>query len=326
MPDETRPARDLLVVGPNLTIDRTIFTDEFRPGGTTVISEVIVTAGGKGVNVARAAKSLALEATAAGLIAGHMGRAAAELLRDEGIDLLGVPVPGELRFALIILEQGGRATVLNEPGPHLAAEDWTAYELACVEALDDHAVVVCSGSLPPGAPADGYARIVRAAHDRERTVIVDASGQSLIDALEEGPDAVCPNLAEAEGALLGSRGEAVSAPTDARARSIAAAEALTRNGARAALVTAADAGVAVADRENRSGRWIAAPAVTVSNPMGAGDAFAAGLAAAFARGSGVDLAARFAVGVASASVEHDRAGWLDAGRAQQLAEAMELEA
>jgi 1-phosphofructokinase family hexose kinase len=322
MPDAARPARDVLVVGPNLTLDRTLSTDEFRPGGATVVDEVIVTAGGKGVNVARAARSLGLEATVAGLLAGHMGQAVAELLRDEGIDLLGVAVPGELRFALIVLEDGGRATVLNEPGPELADNDWNAYEAASVEALDDHAVAVCSGSLPPGAPADGYARIVSAARERGRAVIVDASGAALVEALGEGPDAVCPNLAEAEGALLGSRDEAVSAPADARDRSIAAAEALVGHGARAAIVTAAAAGVALADRENRTGRWIAAPAVTVSNPMGAGDAFAAGLAAALARGFAVDHAARYAVGVASASVEHPRAGWLDAARATALAEAM----
>jgi len=314
-----RPARDVLVVGPNLTIDRTLSTDELRPGGATAISKVIVTAGGKGVNVARAARFLGLRATVTGLLAGHMGRAAADLLRDEGIDLVGVSVPGELRFALIILEDGGRATVLNEPGPVLAEEHWLGYEAASVEAFEDHAIVVCSGSLPPGAPADGYARIVRAARERGRVVIVDAAGPPLVEALEHGPDAVCPNLAEAEGVLLGGGEETVSAPADARDRSISAAEALVGHGARAAIVTAASAGVAIADRENRSGRWIAAPAVTVSNPMGAGDAFAAGLAAGFARGSAVDQAARFAVGVASASVEHDRAGWLDAGRASELA-------
>jgi len=314
-----RPARDVLVVGPNLTIDRTLSTDELRPGGATAISKVIVTAGGKGVNVARAATFLGLRATVTGLLAGHMGRAAADLLRDEGIELVGVSVPGELRFALIILEDGGRATVINEPGPVLAAEDWLQYEAASVDAFEDHAVVVCSGSLPPGAPADGYARIVQAARDRGRVVIVDAAGRPLVEALEHGPDAVCPNLAEAEGVLLGGGDETVSAPDDARDRSIAAAEALVGRGARAAIVTAASAGVAIADRENRSGRWIPAPAVTVSNPMGAGDAFAAGLASGFARGSAVDQAARFAVGVASASVEHDRAGWLDADRASELA-------
>ena len=311
--------RALLVAGPNLTIDRTVSTDELRPGGATAIGDVVVTAGGKGVNVARAAQDLGVDATIAGLVPGHMGRAAAALLRDEGLELLGVPVPGEIRTAFIILEAGGRATVLNEPGPDLAEAGWAAYEEASVAALEHHAVVVCSGSLPPGAPPDAYARIVRAARERGRTVVVDAGGGQLVEAVRQGPDAVCPNLAEAEGVLLGTREEAVTAPADARDRSIAAAGALVERGARAAIVTAEAAGAAVADRERGSPRWIPAPSVTVANPLGAGDAFAAGLAAAFAAGSEVEDAARFAVAVASASVEHPRAGRLDASRARALA-------
>ena len=65
-------------------------------------------------------------------------------------------------------------------------------------------------------------------------------------------------------------------------------------------------------------QWVAAPRVSVANPMGAGDAFAAGLAAAIARDLPPAEAARFAVAVASASVEHPRAGCLDAFRADAL--------
>jgi fructose-1-phosphate kinase PfkB-like protein len=85
--------------------------------------------------------------------------------------------------------------------------------------LPDHAVLVCSGSLPPGAPVEGYARLVERARAAGRTVVLDANGPVLAAALAAEPDAVTPNLAEAE-ALLGRRGsEAVEAsPTRARGR------------------------------------------------------------------------------------------------------------
>lgn len=307
-----------------MAIDRTISTDELLPGSSPAITQAIVTAGGKGVNVARATRALGLDATLVGLLPGEMGQAVAGLLADEGIRLLGVPVGGELRSAMIIHENSGRATVLNEPGPEIAADDWLAYENAAVEALDDHRVAVCSGSLPPGARDDAYARIVTAAHERRRKVVVDAGGRVLLCALSEGPDVVCPNLAEAETALFGIAAEAVEAPSDARDRSVVAARALVERGAMAAIVTAASAGAAVAEAGNPTARWISAPVVTVANPMGAGDAFAAGLAVGLMHDLELDEAALRAVAVGSASVEHPRAGWLDLDRVDALVRSMHV--
>jgi len=312
------PSRRVLIVGPNLAIDRTLATNEFRPGHDLDVADVTVTAGGKGVNVARAVGALGLDATLLGLLPGHMGEAVANLLAEEGIRLRGIPVTGELRSAFIIHERDGRATVLNEPGPDLAEDEWLAYEAMAGEALAEHAVVVCGGSLPPGAPDGAYARIVAMARERGRPSVVDAGGNVLLRALDEAPDIVCPNLAEAEAVLFGSRNEAVDAPADARERAVEAARALVRGGARSAVVTAASAGAAFADEGGRQVHWVAAPRVSVANPMGAGDAFAAGLAVATARELPPAEAARFAVAVASASVEHPRAGCLDAFRADAL--------
>ena len=315
---EGEPPPRVLVVGPNLAIDRTLSTNTFRPGHEVDVAEVAVTAGGKGVNVARALRALGFDATLLGLLPGRMGDAVVGLLADEGIALLGVPVAGELRSAFIIHERGGRATVLNEPGPELAEQDWLAYEAMADAALDEHAIVVCVGSLPPGAPDDAYARIVTKARERRCPSVVDASGSVLLRALDEKPEIVCPNLAEAEAVLLGATSEAVDAPVEARARSVAAARSLVDGGARTAIVTAAAAGAAIAEAGRRQVRWVSAPAVTVANPMGAGDAFAAGLAVALARELPPGEAARFAVAVASASVEHPRAGDLDASRVEAL--------
>jgi 1-phosphofructokinase family hexose kinase len=312
------PGDRLLIAGPNLTIDRTLSTRELRPGHDPDITDAVVSAGGKGVNVARAAQELGLDATLIGLLPGHMGEAVARLLADEGIRLVGVPVSGELRTAVIIHERGGRATVLNEPGPELTPREWLGYENEVARALDGHGIVVCGGSLPPGAPPEAYARIVELAHARERRAVVDASGAALLHALDQRPDVVCPNLGEAEAALFGTAGELVDAPADARERAEAAARALVAAGARTAIVTAAGAGAGLADAERSGTSWLTAPRVDVANPMGAGDAFAAGLAAGMARGLGTEDAARLAVAVGSASVEHPRAGRLEAPRAELL--------
>jgi fructose-1-phosphate kinase PfkB-like protein len=215
-----------------------------------------------------------------------------------------------MRSTSVILEPG-RATVVNEPGPALADGDWEALEAAVEGALGRHGVLVCSGSLPPGAPVDGYARLARG-----RLAVVDAGGAVLGAALEARPAVVTPNLAEAEGLLHGRSDESVETSPDARGHAEAAAEALVRAGARAAVVTAAAAGAAVA--ADGAVTWLAAPVVEVRNPIGAGDALTAALAAALEAGDDVVGAARRGVAAAAASVESPRAGELDVTRMAEL--------
>jgi 1-phosphofructokinase len=307
----------VLIAGPNLTIDRTSTIPALRPGDVLRLQNVEVTPGGKGLNVARAARALGARAMLVAFLPGRTGRAAGELIAEEGVALAGVSVEGEIRSTAILLEPGGRATVLNEPGPPLAAGDWIALEAAIGASLPEHGVLVCSGSVPPGSPEDGYARLVRQAHAAGRHAIVDATGTTLGAALAAGPDLVTPNLGEAEGLLYGRTGEAVEAAPDARPRAQAAARALVDRGAHAAIVTAAAAGAAVATENDA--HWLAAPRIArVRNPIGAGDVLTAAVAAAMETGAGVVEAARRGVAAAAASVESRLAGDVDPARAAEL--------
>ena len=312
----------MLVAGPNLTIDRTLAIGELRPGEVLRFDRVVVTPGGKGLNVARAARALGHPALLVSLIPGHTGRAAAALIAEEGIELSGVPTGGELRSTAIVQERGGRTTVFNEPGPKVDERRWADYENAVRGRLTGRSVLVCSGSVPPGAPADAYGRLTAIAHAAGARSIVDAAGATLLRALDAAPDLVTPNLAEAEGSLgLGSAGAAVDSGADARPRALAAAEALLRQGARAAVVTADAAGAAVAaDGETE---WIAAPRVAeVRNPIGAGDVLLSALAGALEQGDELVAAVRAGVAAAAASVEWPTAGELDPARARALAALM----
>src|SRR3954447_17951051 len=211
----------MLVAGPNLTLDRTSTIPELRPGEVLRLADVVVTPGGKGLNVARAALALGAPAVLVAFVPGHTGRAVAAMIADEGVELQRVPAAGEIRSTSIVLEPDGRATVLNEPGPRLDA--WEPLQaagpgalaghgaLVCSGslppgALAGHGVLVCSGSLPPGAPDDGYARLTALAHAAGARAVGDAGGAVLAAALRAAPDVVTPNLGEAEGVLHGRAG------------------------------------------------------------------------------------------------------------------------
>jgi 1-phosphofructokinase family hexose kinase len=309
----------VLVACPNLTIDRTLTIEELRPGEVLRFDGAAVTPGGKGVNVARVARELGAPAVLVGFVAGRTGAAAAGLLADEGLALRGVVVAGEIRSTAVILERSGRVTVFNEPGPPLAPGDWDRYEAEVAAALEGQRVLACSGSLPPGAPVDGYARLAVLARERGAVAIVDVGGAGLDAAMAAGVDVVTPNLAEAEGLLHARADETVDAGhvDVVRSRALGAARALVARGARSAVVTAAEAGAAVAS--SGDAWWVPAPAIAeVRNPIGAGDAFVGGLGLALERGDPFATAVGGGMATGAASVETDVAGLVVPARVAEL--------
>jgi 1-phosphofructokinase family hexose kinase len=319
----------VLVVNPNPCFDRTLWVEAFEAGTVSRPHRVEITAGGKGVNVARTVSDLGATCTLVGLVAERGGDELLRLLAEEHLDVEPVAVDGSVRSATIVIEDSQRATVLNEPGPVLDATALESLLAALARPLGRadqqvHDLVVCSGSLPPGLPVDAYARITGLAHQHEAECIVDGARSALAEALPAGPDLVCPNLDEAEGLTTGTVLEASHLshdPDEVRARAVSAAHGLRTRGARRAVVTASSHGAAYAD--DAGDRWIPAPRVTVANPIGAGDSFVGGVAAARGAGMSWPEAVGRGVVVASAAVEHPRAGRVDPVRVEQLVQLTE---
>ena len=315
----------MIVVSPNLCFDRTLWVEAFEAGTVSRPHRVEITAGGKGVNVARTVNDLGATCTLLALVADHGGEELLRLLAEEDIDVAAVAVDGSVRSATIVIEDSQRATVLNEPGPVVGTADLQSLLAALGEALDPgHDLVVCSGSLPPGLPDDTYAQITRLAHEHGATCVVDGARSALAEVLPAGPDLVCPNLDEAEGLTSGAVLESshqANELDDVRERALTAARALRTRGAARAVVTASSHGAAYADESGDV--WIPAPSVRVANPIGAGDSFVGGVAAALTEGTTWPDAVHRGVVVASAAVEQARAGRVDPRRVTKLVELSE---
>ncbi len=269
---------NILCVTPNVAVDRLITVPEFAAGGIWRATAARVTCGGKGVNVARALRRLGHHPVCVGLLGGEPGCRAADSARVEGLTTAWTWIDGETRTCVIVVDERGTATVINEPGPVLQEEDW-ARLLADVEAAGREAEAVCiCGSMPPNVTSGGLARLVAAAagggRSGGRSVWVDTGGEALIDALYAGPYGVKINAEEAAAVL----GEPVTtAPAAARA-----AQWLRQRGAGRAIVTLAENGAVLAEAD---GVWLARPpALTPVNKVASGDAFLAGLLAGYAGG------------------------------------------
>lgn len=308
----------MLVITPNLAFDSTIACHTLEAGTVSRARTTELTAGGKGVNVVRAwPKGHSNHPRLIGFIPHHGGAQLIELLRDENVEFVGVPIDGAVRICTIVLEEDGRATVINGPGPTISTAGWQAFRRSASAEMPTKRTVVCNGSLPPGVANVGYAEIVSDAHAAGCRVLLDAGPAPLASALSLQPDAVFPNLAEVESLLWGRSSELVDEQgADVPQRALIAATDLLTRGAQRAVVTAGAAGAALAT--SAGCWWISAPSVAVVSTIGAGDSFVAGFANKFVEGASDIEAAVLGIATAAASCEQQLAGGVDHQRVQQL--------
>ncbi|WP_071656978.1 1-phosphofructokinase family hexose kinase [Mangrovactinospora gilvigrisea] len=305
----------IVTVTPNTALDityRLAGDGPLRLHTTNRAAAVTARAGGKGLNVARIAAALGHRVVATGLVGGAVG----EELRAElaasapTVDDALHPVAGATRRTVTLVDGSGDATIVNEPGPQVSAAEWAAFrahvrELASRPGV--RAVALC-GSLPPGAPADGYAELVADARAAGVPVLLDASGEALARGLAARPDLVKPNADEL-GQLAGLDG-----PVDGPEAAVAAARALPAGAVVASL--GADGLVAVAG--DAPAIHVPAPERIAGNPIGAGDSAVAGLLTGLVEGLDWERRLRRAVALSAATVAAPVAGDYDRGVYERL--------
>jgi 1-phosphofructokinase family hexose kinase len=303
----------IVCVAANPSIDKLFEVERLVRGDIHRPVEFVQTAGGKGLNVARAARALGAEVRSAGIFRGHAGRWLVEALRAEEIDGAFVWTEGENRSSLSVADrEGGVLTEFYEHGAPVPAAAWTELAHAVGALFTPGGWLTISGSLPPGAPDDGYRDLVAAAHAAGMRTALDAEGERLRRALTAGPEVVKVNVAEAA--------EVLGVPAARRDDSLAAASKirdLAGGVGHAGVVTRGAEGVVVAAPDG--GRYEGTLYERGRYPVGSGDAFLAGLVVGLDRGLDWPAALRLALGTATANAEIPGAGNLDCARALELA-------
>lgn len=253
--------------------------------------------GGGGLNAARTIAALGGSALAVHCAGGDVGRRLQRLLDAEGIAQQVVPIGGETRESFAVHDRGsGQQYRFVLPGPRVKPAEWRRAFATVVEAAAEtqDALVLASGSLPPGVPADSYARLATALRTSGARLVVDAVGAPLEAALRAGVYAIKPNWREFD-VLAGVR-----ELTDEERRGLASQ--LVRDGAaEVVIVTLGDRGALLTTAERQL--VLAPPRVRVVSAVGGGDAFAGALLLALSRGWPLAAACRYGVAAAAAAVQ-----------------------
>lgn len=288
----------LLTVTSNPTIDRTLFVPRLVPGTVHRALHVQCAAGGKGLNVARAARILGADTLVTGPLGGHTGRQVADMAAEEGLKADWYwRRRGETRNCILVNHRELDATVINEPGSVIDLQDWEDFEKHVARLSGAVDAVAISGSQPPGVAGDTLASLARRLASDSRPVYLDTSGSALAAALRE-PTGLCIKVNGQE--LLAAQDDP-EPPTVGRVA--AAARLLSRRGASLVVVTLGGRGaVAVTGDQAWS---VIPPPVTVVSSVGSGDSFLAALLVARRRGHGIEeaLAKAAACGAANATTD-----------------------
>lgn len=285
----------ILTLTPNPSLDRTVtLPGPLQRGAVQRLTGVVMEPGGKGVNVARVLSNAGRAATTV-LPAAENDPILTALgaLELPGLTVRSVPVAGPARINTAVTEPDGTTTKLNELGAGLSEEEIDAVEQALLETLaltgvsagpDPHHWVVLSGSLPPGAPARWYARLVGLLREVAPglRIAVDTSDEPLAALAAElpgsAPDLIKPN-GEELGQLAGLPAERAMALEEGAVQGdygpvVDAARLLVGLGLGAVMVTLGPAGAVLVTAD---GAWHAtAPEVPVVSTVGAGDSSVAG--------------------------------------------------
>ena len=274
------------------SLDITYLVDSLEVGGITRPREVHRVAGGKALNVARAAAMLGAPVRAVVPLGGEIGQLVHALLLGSGIDLVTVHTAGQTRSCLsIAADDDDRLTELYEPSMRLTASAWAAV-VEHVEELpvDPGGWLVLSGSIPAGVALAALVALLNTCRSAGLRVAIDSHGAALA-ALVDGvrPELVKVNRSEATG-LLGL-------PEETSIGTLADGIRERTGG----LVVLTD-GVAGSWAADATGAFRALPdPVRGRFPVGSGDSFLAGLLVGLGRGDALADSVRLAAACASAN-------------------------
>ncbi len=296
----------IVTVTLNAALDRTLTVPNFQAGFRHRASESLTLPGGKGVNIARALKSLGQPVIATGLAGGKTGIRIVEDLTAEGILNDFVRIRGESRTSTAIIDPTSNTqTEVNEYGPVVTARELHAFMEKFTYIAKGADVVIVAGSLPRKVKDSFYKEIIGALSATDALTVLDTAGEPLRMAIKAKPGLVSPNVFEAE-ALVGHE---FSEDED----SLHAAATLSRMGATSAIITHTSGCYAyLADGEGGQKTYkVTIPPLDPISTVGSGDAFLAGFVSARLSGKSDIECLRYAVACGAASTQKYGAGVFD---------------
>lgn len=275
----------------NPAIDHTAAIPNFQAGEVNRVSWEQADPGGKGVNVASFLADFGYSIAVSGFLGTENAALFERFFAEKHIQDHFVRINGKTRVNIKIVDEvQQQITDINFPGQTAIAPDLHTLTQTIDALTSNYDWFVVSGSIPSGIPTSIYADLIQQLTAKNKTVVLDASGDSFRHAIPAAPYAVKPNIHELEellGKSLHTESDVIQAARDLLAQGIQCVA--VSMGEKGAIFVEADEAVMARP-----------PQVDVKSTVGAGDAMVAGLVTSKLRGlsltDGARLATAFSIG------------------------------
>ena len=296
----------LVCISANPAIDRRLRLENIALGEINRAVSVQPFPGGKAAHVAMVAKTLGIDVMWVGFLGGAAGEQCESGLSAFGVPLTVIRTESETRANLELVSADGKVTEILEPGGTVTEGEVERLLTTCRDLFAESqrgTQVALSGSLPPGAPQDLYAELIRLAHLYGCRTLLDTSGEALRHGLKASPDLVKPNRDEASH-FANLAVNNVDNAAEATQKFFAA-------GAKGVAVSLGASGM-IWQRTQSSDLFVSEPTpIENCSPVGCGDAVLAGFAVAHERGLNDEETLRLATACGSANCLADAPGRID---------------
>jgi len=289
----------ILVLVLNPAIDQILAVDSFTPFTKNLVTSGNTYFGGKGINAAYVLGKMGADCQAVGFTSADLLSAYTDKLAFVGVKASFIPVEGKTRENLKIVDLStGKDTEFNHPGFHIAKSDIERLFSQIENEIHHYSWLILNGSLPPGAPADLYARLIDLAQSVGVKTCLDASGEPMAIGVAAKPDILRGNLHELE--------ELSGHSLEDNTQIIGELVRLHRTGVHFVVVSLGSRGVIGFDGENIL--HANAPDLSPVSLTGAGDAMTAAFVHQISEDHSFSDALAFSAAVASASVLREEPG------------------
>lgn len=251
----------------NPAVDHTASIPNFKAGEVNRVEWEQIDPGGKGVNVASFLTDFGFSITVSGFLGEENQELFHKFFTQKGIQNHFVTIAGKTRVNIKIIDPAqDQVTDINFPGQAPTAANIATLHQAITDLASTHDWFILSGSIPTGLASDIYGKLVETLKAQNKTVVLDASGDSLKQAISFAPYAIKPNIDELQE-LVGHRLESETAI-------VQAAQELLTQGIHSVVVSMGAKGAIFVESDD----IVVArpPQVEVVSTVGAGDAMVSG--------------------------------------------------
>jgi tagatose 6-phosphate kinase len=290
----------ILTVTLNAAIDKRYVVADARIGEVNRVLSCSYTAGGKGINVSRAAAIAGAKVIATGFVGGHAGQFIIDQLEAQRISTDFLHLSGESRSCINLWDSVNKVqTEYLEPGFTVTEEEFQLFLNKYMKLVEASEVVAISGSLPKGLDGTAYQKLVTIGKELGKKVILDTSGEALRLGIEAKPTMIKPNIDEIR-MLTGKSCES-------REELLEAAASIHHQGVDlVAISLGADGSLVVCSEGSYQAK---VPRIEAVNTVGCGDTMIAGFALGLEQGLGIEETLQTASAIASAAALREETGF-----------------